>query len=78
MRGRPQALSARLAADYVNGAVRACSATVNFRAARADERLRGVVDRLQLEDFQTAGDRRQLEHHCFTNASSDERLADGR
>jgi hypothetical protein len=78
MRVSAQALFARLAVDYFNGAVRACSAAVNFRAALAAERLRGVVYSLQLEDFQPARDRRQLEHDGLADASSDERLADGR
>jgi len=46
MRASAQAFFARLAVDYFNGAVRACSAAVNFRATRAAERLCGVVDRL--------------------------------
>jgi hypothetical protein len=78
MRASAQALFARLAADYFNGAVRACSGTVNFRRARAEERLRGVVYRLQLEDFQPARNRGKLEHDCFADTPSDEALPDGR
>jgi hypothetical protein len=77
MRSSAQALFARLAADYFNGAVRACSAAVNFRAARAPERLRGVVYRLQLDDFQPARRRGKLEHDCLANTPSDEALSDG-
>jgi hypothetical protein len=78
MRASAQALFARLAADYFNGAVRARSAAVNFRAARAAERLCGVVYRLQLDDFKPARRRGKLEHDCLADTSSHETLPDGR
>jgi hypothetical protein len=77
-RARPQALSAKLTADYVNGAVRACSCAADFRAARAGERLCGVVYRLQLDDFQPTRSRGKLEHDGLANTPSDETFPDGR